>query len=50
MKRTLRRTVAGALGLGVVTALLTSVPAEAFKPYTHNATAQPALASVRVAP
>ena len=48
MRRTLRRGLATAiaLALGTAAAPLTAVPAQAFKPYTHNSTAQPALADV----
>lgn len=42
-----KRAVLGAAVLSTVIAGLSTVPAEAFKPYTHNASAQPALADVR---
>lgn len=43
----MKRVLAAAFTLATFAALLTATPAQAFKPYTHNATAQPALADVR---
>ncbi len=40
----MKRTLAWAVALSTVLSLTTTAPAEAFKPYTHNASAQPALA------
>lgn len=40
----MKRTLAWAVALSTVLSLTTMAPAEAFKPYTHNASAQPALA------
>ena len=43
----MKRHLMAALVLGLAAAALAVVPAEAFKPYTHIATAQPALADVQ---
>ncbi|HET6626732.1 MAG TPA: PKD domain-containing protein [Nocardioidaceae bacterium] len=42
----MKRALAGTSVLAMILTLLAAAPAEAFKPYTHNATAQPALADV----